>query len=190
MILGNRFVKVMRTEAEKFRKELLILSSAVDEWISVQQQWIYLENVFQAPDIKKYLGPAAQKFEQVDKFFKGLMQKTQKSSACMRVIRMNPMLVQQLNDNNKMLEEITKALQEYMERKRSEFPRFYFLSDDELLDILANSDKVQEVIMLHLKTLFDNLVYLDINDGEIFKMHSREKEVCPFTKPVKLKSEV
>jgi dynein heavy chain len=89
-----------------------------------------------------------------------------------------------------MLDEITKALQEYMERKRSEFPRFYFLSDDELLDILANSDKVQEVIMLHLKTLFDNLVYLDISDGEIFKMHSREKEVCAFTKAVKLKSEV
>jgi len=77
-----------------------------------------------------------------------------------------------------------------MERKRSEFPRFYFLSDDELLDILANSDKVSEVIMLHLKTLFDNLVFLDISEGEIFKMHSREKEVCPFVKPVKLKSEV
>lgn len=108
----------------------------------------------------------------------------------MRVIRSFLNLVQQLMDANKSLEEITKALQEYMEKKRSEFPRFYFLSDDELLDILANSDKVQEVIMLHLKTLFDNLVYLDINDGEIFKMHSREKEVCAFTKPVKLKSEV
>jgi dynein heavy chain len=77
-----------------------------------------------------------------------------------------------------------------MERKRSEFPRFYFLSDDELLEILANSDKVSEVIMLHLKTLFDNLVFLEINDGEIFKMYSREQEECAFTKPVKLKSEV
>jgi dynein heavy chain len=59
MILGNRFVKVMRKEAEDFRKSLLNLSTAVDEWILLQQQWIYLENVFQAPDIKKYLGPAA-----------------------------------------------------------------------------------------------------------------------------------
>jgi len=46
MILGNRFVKVMRKEAEKFRNELLTLSSAVDEWVKVQQSWIYLENVF------------------------------------------------------------------------------------------------------------------------------------------------
>lgn len=118
------------------------------------------------------------------------MQKTLKASQCMKVIKNTPNLVANLEENNKSLEEITKALQEYMEKKRFEFPRFYFLSDDELLDILANSDKVSEVIMLHLKTLFDNLVFLDINEGEIFKMHSREKEIVTFNKPVKLKSEV
>lgn len=62
----------------------------------MQQQWIYLENVFQAPDIKKYLGPAAQKFEQVDKFFKNLMSKTQKSAQCLKVIKNSPFLVQNL----------------------------------------------------------------------------------------------
>jgi len=30
MILGNRFVKVMRHDAEKLKKELTILSEAVD----------------------------------------------------------------------------------------------------------------------------------------------------------------
>jgi dynein heavy chain len=108
----------------------------------------------------------------------------------MRVLKMNLNLIQNLQENNKSLEEITRALQEYMERKRSEFPRFYFLSDDELLEILANSDKVSEVIMLHLKTLFDNLVFLEIKEGEIFKMYSREQEECAFTKPVKVKAEV
>lgn len=48
-----------------------------------------------------------------------------------------------------------------MEKKRTEFPRFYFLSNDELLDILANSE-VMEIIMLHLKTLFDNIVKIDL----------------------------
>jgi hypothetical protein len=37
MILGNRFVKSMRSEAESFRKNLLTLSNAVEEWIKVQQ---------------------------------------------------------------------------------------------------------------------------------------------------------
>ena len=32
MILGNRYVKVMRAEAENFRKNLQTLSNAVEEW--------------------------------------------------------------------------------------------------------------------------------------------------------------
>lgn len=87
------------------------------------------------------------------------------------------------------MELITKALQEYMERKRDAFPRFYFLSDDELLEILANSDN-KDVIMLHLKTLFDNLVKLDIVDVDITKFHSREKECLEFTKAPKMRGPV
>jgi len=35
MILGNRYVRVMRNEAEKMKKDLNILSTAVDEWREV-----------------------------------------------------------------------------------------------------------------------------------------------------------
>jgi dynein heavy chain len=78
-----------------------------------------------------------------------------------------------------------------METKRQSFPRFYFLSDDELLEILANSDN-KDVIMLHLKTLFDNLVKLDIADlsGEISRMYSKEKESIDFIRPQKMRNPV
>ena len=68
------------------------------------------------------------------------MSKTNKSPGCLRTIKNNPNIVDQLIMWNKILGDITKALISYMETKRQAFPRFYFLSDDELLEILANSD--------------------------------------------------
>lgn len=72
-----------------------------------------------------------------------------------------------------------------MTLKRKAFPRFYFLSNDELIDILANSTDVY-VIQGHLKTCFDNLVKIDIvDDIEVKGMYSNEGEMVPFFKDVK-----
>jgi len=40
---------------------------------------------------------------------------------------------------------VQKKLEDYMETKREAFPRFFFLSNDELIDILANSQNLEIV---------------------------------------------
>jgi dynein heavy chain len=40
---------------------------------------------------------------------------------------------------NAVLDDCNKKLEDYMNQKRAEFPRFYFLSNEELIDILANA---------------------------------------------------
>lgn len=48
-----------------------------------------------------------------------------------------PGLLEQIEMHNRMLDEVMKCLEAYLETKRIAFPRFFFLSNDELLEILA-----------------------------------------------------
>jgi dynein heavy chain len=48
----------------------------IDDWLIVQKNWIYLENIFGSGDIKSKLREEAAKFESVDKSFKKHMSAT------------------------------------------------------------------------------------------------------------------
>lgn len=55
-------------------------------------------------------------------------------------------LVEKLDMLQKDLVLCEKALAEYLETKRLAFPRFYFVSSADLLDILSNGNQAELVI--------------------------------------------
>eukprot|EP00501_MAST-03F_sp_TOSAG23-6_P001833 GSMAST32.ASY1.ANO1.1911.1 assembled CDS len=124
---------------ETWYKKLNLLSDTLDEWVMCQKQWMYLETIFSAEDIQKQLPAESKKFFQTDKEFQGLMRHIQKS------------------------------LEAYLETKRSAFPRFYFLSNDELLEILSQT-RDPKAVQPHLCKCFDAMARLDFQNGT--EMHA------------------
>jgi dynein heavy chain len=83
------------------------------------------------------------------------------------------------------LDKCQKSLTNYLESKRNSFPRFYFISSDDLLFILGSSNP--KTIQPHLLKLYDNCKELNFAKGDkiIAGMTSDEGENYEFEVPQK-----
>ncbi len=78
------------------------------------------------------------------------------------------------------LAKIQKALGEYIEKQRTSFARFYFVGDEDLLEILGNGRDIGTVSK-HIGKMFAGIVRLVSEDGRIILgVESREGEVVAF----------
>lgn len=96
----------------------------------------------------------SKKFDQIDKSFKMIMSATSKNPNVVDACTADNRLAV-LNGLSDRLDNCQKSLSDYLDTKRCAFPRFFFISDDELLSVLGNNDPGS--IQIHLLKLFDNV---------------------------------
>mmetsp|Transcript_46773 Transcript_46773/g.83798 ORF Transcript_46773/g.83798 Transcript_46773/m.83798 type:complete len:4084 (-) Transcript_46773:846-13097(-) len=189
--LASRFVAGIRSRVESWDKKLTLMWEVIDEWVNVQKAWMYLEFIFSSDDIKRQLPEESRKFAQVDKDFRDLTKKAHNVKNCLAVCT-EPGVLQMLKDNNALLDDVQKRLSDYLETKRAAFPRFYFLSDDELLAILSDVRNPMNV-QPHLQKCFDNIKELKFKEGSMFEiigMKASDGEIVPFSSTVYAKGNV
>ncbi|XP_042301519.1 LOW QUALITY PROTEIN: dynein axonemal heavy chain 14 [Sceloporus undulatus] len=192
-IKGSCFVGPIKTLVDTWGRKLNLFSCTLEEWLTCQRNWIYLEPIFQAPEIKRQLPEEASLFSQVDNKWREIMKRTEEHPNALKAATAVGVF-EMMQSNNACLEKIQKALEDYLEVKRMVFPRFYFLSSAELLDILAES-KNPDAVQPHLVKCFANIRKLYIRPQEqrppvILMIRSAEGEILLLPKSVRIRGPV
>jgi dynein heavy chain len=181
-------------EIEQLEKDLVMTQEVIDEWVACQRLWMYLEPIFGSEDIQKQLPAESKKFQAIDRnlrrFVDGAVKAPAVIDACTRG---GQRTLDILRDGNKVLDAVQKGLTDYLETKRAGFARFYFLSNDELLEILSQTKEVTAV-QPHLKKCFEGVNRLEfhVNGKEVSAsaMYSVEGECVTWPQPLIIRGNV
>ena len=166
-----------------WESQLVKMRDTIEAWLSVQASWLYLEPIFGSDDIMKQMPMEGTKFRGVDTMWREIMADAKEHPGALAVTQ-EASLLGRLQDANVALDQIQAGLNQYLETKRLYFPRFFFLSNDELLEILAETKDPLRV-QPHLKKIFEGINRLEFHENlEIVAMYSSEKERVPLATTV------
>ena len=184
---NSPYYNQFKDDIEPWKDKLEQIRLIFNEWVDVQRKWVYLEGIFfGSADIMNELASDYNKFKSIDEEFTGLMKKVANKPMVLEVINI-PSIKSILEEKLKTaLERIQKALYNFLEKQRQNFARFYFIGDEDLLEIIGNSRDVNKITR-HFNKMFAGMNSLLSEDGdELTGMVSREFEEVKFETSVKI----
>lgn len=192
-MLSDRFVEYFYEKVLGWQKNLGLVDTCTTKIVDIQRQWQNLYPIFVlSEDIKVQLPEDAKNFSEADRVFRLMMSKAYKytavidaicSPALSEDIGRNEPLESTLNYIQGILAQCEKSLADYLEMKRKIFPRFFFVSDTDLIDILSKGSDPRSV-MVHMSKIIDSVDVFSFdknpfgasNDTDVWEMISIQGE--------------
>ena len=184
---GGKFIEFCKSLVDEWSDKLGTIDSVLSIWQKVQRNWCRLEPIFlQSDDIRAQLPEDSKRFEAIDREWKDLMAGVVGNGSSGSVVGIccadgREELLARLNAGIELCE---KSLNDYLDQKKKIFPRFYFVSNQALLDILSNGNRPLKIAQ-YLGDCFDGIKTLDfskdLTDGKIVcGIFSKDGEYVPF----------
>lgn len=154
-IKDSKFFARFKDRISQFDSKMGGLDRYLTKINNVQRRWLYLEPIFN----KGALPSEKQRFQNLNDKFVEIMRTVEKNKKIALLGEING-LDTTLNEILDQIEVCQSALNKFLEETRNRFPRFFFLGDDDLLEIMGQSEN-PSVIKLHLKKIFAGI--FDVN---------------------------
>ena len=176
---GSPFIKPFAERAKAWGDKLVLIQDLVDLWLKVQGVWQYLEPIFGSEDIMRQMPKEGALFKKQDGMWRDNVNKV-KVDVRVLVVADIPGILESYQEQQETLELVQKGLNDYLEMKRLYFPRFFFLSNDEMLEILSET-KDPTRVQPHLCKCFEGIGNLVFEENNLITgMVSGEGETVPF----------
>ncbi len=182
-IMYSTMFAEFRHEVDTWFEKLTAMKQTLANWTRVQALWIYLEPVFGSENIRKQMPEEAGQFKQLDETWRHLMAIAVQDTLALKVFAIEGVL-EKLSEALRLGESVLKSLNQNLELQRMYFPRFFFLSNDELIEIVNASSDIRRVEP-HLVKCFEGIRRLHYTASNyVAGMVSSEGEVVKFYKEV------
>lgn len=161
---GSVYIQPHENDVRHFSNLIETIRKFVNGWKFVQSEWCLFHPIFAYDHkIAAALQTEYELFEIVDKVFKQYNEQWRKNPNVLCTIEKSRIL-NDINDCTSKLEIIKKGVENYLEKIRDAFKRFYLLSNNELILILSESKDLHN-IQPYLNKFFvgiDNLIYENV----------------------------
>ena len=155
-MMSSRYIVPFKDEVGGWVNKMSTVAEIIEQWVVVQNYWMYMEAVFSSGDISKQLPQESKRFSAIDKNYMKIMTKAFETPNVVQCCCSNDLLKNLLPYLNEQLELVQKSLTGYLETKRNIFARFYFMSDPVLLEILSQGSN-PDAIQAHLPAVLDSV---------------------------------
>ena len=151
-MVASRY-QFFKEDSTKWQKWLVTVSEVNQILSELQRMWSYLEPLFIGSDeVKKELPADAKRFASIDAQVRQILKKCFSIENVKEACNQSGLLSKLENLQNDQ-EICKKSLSDFLDGKRRLFPRFYFTSEADLLDILSNGSMPVK-IMRHVDKVF------------------------------------
>lgn len=178
----TQYSEHIQPEIDDWRMKLRHMQKVLEYWVNAQEAWLQLEPIFTSGHMQETLPQEHEAFNSIQSNLRRIMwntYNTPKAAFNLLVANRDNILLSILDG----LSRLRKNIKGFLETRRSNFPRFFFLSDPQLLEFLSKIHS-REQYDKHISVIFPGCYKLyvkEINPRHFVTEEDQDPDKAPFS---------